>query len=135
MKSRAQVGLEYIVLFGLVLAVTLGIAYSFYNDFQFKSREFQARIAVDKLVDAADTVAAQGQGSSTRVLVYFPSGISNATASGREVSMTVLSTGGRAVTMFDVTLANLTFSQLPTIENRYSFLVTFTGINVTIALE
>ena len=135
MKSRAQAGLEYLVLFGLVLSSLLFIAYSFYSDFQLRSREFQAKVAVDRLASAADAVTAQGPGSTTRVLAYFPPGIANATAGGREITLSVLSTGGRKVDVFQVTLANLTFSQLPLVETRYSFLVSYDSGNVTIKLE
>ncbi len=135
-KAKGQIGLEYMVLFGSILFAVLGIAYFFYGDFQVQNREFQARVAADKLVNAADAVASQGVGSTKRVIVFFPDGLANATAGGREVFLRVYAKGGLTSDVARVSIANITRVNLPIISSRYSFLVSFnTSGNVSIVLE
>jgi len=124
---RGQAGVEYMALFAFVAVVLLAASYYFYSGFQMQSRVFQARIAVDKIANAADAVASQGQGSAKQVSVYFPSGLINATTRGREVLLTVAGPDGRPTDVYSVTLANLSLYQFPLAENRYLFNVTFSS--------
>ena len=82
---RAQSGVEYLALFGVVAVITLVVSYYFYGNFQVQAQSYQASTAVERLANSIDSVAAQGAGSSAVVTVYFPPGLLNATASGREV--------------------------------------------------
>ncbi len=123
--SRAQSGFEFMVLFAVLAFALLAVSYYFYNNFQTQSRVFQARVAVDKLAQAGDAVAAQGVGSTKTVAVYFPSGLINARALSRAVVLTVAGSDGAPTDVVAVMLANVTPVQFPLAENRYTFTVTF----------
>ncbi len=124
LQRKGQAGVEYMALFTVVVFVLLVVSYYFYSNFQAQSRGYQARVAVDKIADAVDVVAAQGVGSTKTVNVYFPSGLINATSRGREVLLVVPGSDGRFVDVYAVTLANLSFYQFPLSEGRYTFNVT-----------
>ncbi len=124
-QRKAQASVEYITLFALVSVVLLIASYYLYSNFQVQSRAFQARIAVDRIASAADAVASQGVGSSKQVSAYFPSGIINATARGREVLLVIPGPDGRPNDVYAFTLANLSVYQFPLGEGRYTFNVAF----------
>ncbi len=131
--SKAQSGFEFMVLFAMLAFALLVVSYYFYNNFQAQSRTFQARIAVDRIAQAADVVTAQGVGSTKVVSVYFPSGLINARALSRAVVLTVAGVDGAPNDVVAITLANVTPVQLPLRENRYAFTVTFNSTgNVSI---
>ena len=133
MNRKAQAGVEYMALFAVVSLALLVVSYFFYTGFQIQSRTTQARIAVDRIANAVDSVAAQGQGSSKVVNVYFPPGILNATVMSREVRILIASSNGQANDVFQVTLANVSFVQLPLTEGNKYLTVTFNATgNVSI---
>lgn len=131
---KGQAGVEFLTLFALVAFVLLLVSAFFYADFQTRARTSQAAIAADKLASAVDAVAAQGPGSSKTVIVYFPSGVINATASGREVLIVVASVQGMPNEISRYTLANISRVNLPKVENRYLFTVIFNN-NGTVSIS
>lgn len=118
---KGQAGIEYLVLFGVISFVLLIVAAFFYVNFQTQSRAYQARIAVDTLANAVDSVAAQGPGSNRLVNVYFPSGIISASTAGREVLIVVASADGRPNDVYAVAIANMSTNQLPLTEGNKQF--------------
>lgn len=123
MVKRGQAGTEFLMLFAVLSAALLVVSYLFYANFQVQSASFQARIAVDRIADAVNAVAAQGAGSNKSISVYLPPRIVNLTARGREVAMTISGSNGVPSDVFQTTLTNLTFYQFPLSEGKYLFYV------------
>ncbi|MFH1247076.1 MAG: hypothetical protein V1644_01725 [Candidatus Micrarchaeota archaeon] len=124
-STKGQAGVEYLSLFAIILFALLFVVYFFYGNFQTQARATQARIAVDRIASAMDSVTAQGPGSSKVISVYFPGGILNATANGREVGMAVASWEGKPNDIYQVVKRNVTFVQLPLTEGTKYFTIMF----------
>jgi uncharacterized protein (UPF0333 family) len=75
---RAQIGLEYLVILGIVLFVLVPIAYVSYTGAGSSSRSAQAQLAVQAIASAADTAYAQGEGALAAVRFYMPEGVDDA---------------------------------------------------------
>lgn len=76
--SKAQIGLEYLVILAMVLFVLVPIAYVSYTGAGSDSRSAQAQLAVQAIASAADTVYAQGEGALAAVRFYMPEGVDDA---------------------------------------------------------
>ena len=77
-NRRSQVAVEYLVIMAFVLLILLGIIslnQGLLDSFGNQFRASKARIAVDDLADAADSVYIQGVGAQTRVFISLPKGI------------------------------------------------------------
>ena len=107
---RAQAAVEYlaIVAISLAILVPLWIYVSSSNENVRQDLTVAyARQVVYKLKDAADVVFVQGAPAQLSVDVSVPSGITYASASGREILLRVDS-GGGTTDVYSVTLGNVT---------------------------
>jgi len=87
MKSKGQVGTEYLIISGFLLfAALIFFAYSItsYNDLASQSK---ARNVVDSLANTASQLSGMGNNSSLAVNLDFPEGISSFQVSGRTVRL------------------------------------------------
>jgi hypothetical protein len=77
-NRRSQVAVEYLVIMAFVLLILLGLIslnQGLLDSFGGQFRASKARIAIDDLADAADSVYIQGVGAQTRVFISLPKGI------------------------------------------------------------
>lgn len=118
---RSQVAVEYLVIMAFVLVILIGIIslnQGLMDSFGGQFQASKARIAVDDLADAADSVYTQGVGAQTRVFVSIPSGVTSSAVSNRtiQLSLTAPSNGRNDI------YRNLNFQVngfLPTQEGNY----------------
>lgn len=96
-KKLAQASIEYLLIVGFALAMTLPILLIFNT----KSREInedvtysQTNKIADEIITAIDSVYYLGEPSSKTIRVYFPSYIKNVDVRGRSISFFVESSYG-----------------------------------------
>ena len=97
MVKRGQIAIEYITILGFVLVTTMVMTYVFtahtgtLND---GVAEHQIERIAEKLVDTAEAMYFIGEPSRTTLKLYFPPGVINVTASGRELVFFVQTSRG-----------------------------------------
>ena len=88
MVLKAQVAIEYIVIFGIGLLI-VGLLWVFVSEeSQRTSYEVQlayTKNALNKIVDTADIIAIQGPPAQTYINPYFPENVQNIYIQGNEV--------------------------------------------------
>ena len=88
MTRKAQVAIEYIIIFGIGLLM-VGLLWVFVSEeSQRTSYEVQlayTKNALNKIVDTADIIAIQGPPAQTYINPYFPENIQNIYIQGNEV--------------------------------------------------
>ena len=95
MKSKGQVGTEYLIISGFLLfAALVFFAYSItsYNDAASQSK---SKNVVDSLANTASQLSGMGNNSSLTVDLDFPEEISSFQVSGRTVRLFVASGSGQ----------------------------------------
>lgn len=133
-NARGQAALEYMVMLGFAIMIILPLWLYVNSSIGDTAGELDltyARVAVDKVKDAADSVYVQGPPASIYLDLDMPGNIQSATVSGREIQIK-LSTKGGVADVYAVSLATLQGS-LPTRAGRVRVLVKAeTGfVNVT----
>ncbi len=131
---RGQVALEYLVVLGLSLAIVLPLWLYVNNQFNTTRQELQftyARLAVDKLADAADLVFVQGAPSQLQVQLTIPDNVVSASASGKEIQFK-LSTANGLTDVYAVTLGTVS-GTIPTRAGPVVLLIKSEGsfVNIT----
>ena len=92
--KRGQIGLEYVMIVGAILFITIPLfAYAFYEA-NYKIRLNQADDAVNVLANAADTVYSLGAGSKKYVWVSIPKGVIDSSVNESEILLTLSIFGG-----------------------------------------
>jgi len=88
MTRKAQVAIEYIIIFGIGLLI-VGLLWVFVSEeSQRTSYEVQlayTKNALNKIVDTSDIIAIQGPPAQTYINPYFPENIENIYIQGNEV--------------------------------------------------
>ncbi len=119
---------------GLAIAIILPL-WLYVNSSLGNTREeldvTHAKVAVNKLKDAADSVYVQGSPASIYLDVDMPTNVESSSISGREITIKVYTASGVS-DVYAVTLANLTGS-LPDRPGRVKILVKAeaNGVNIT----
>ena len=97
--GKAQVGIEIVVVVGLILAVFIPIIFKLYNDLSSSSDRLnilQARETAKKIANAADIVASAGDPSKVTITLYIPQNVESITFSAnREIVFTLRTTPGK----------------------------------------
>jgi len=121
---KAQAAMEYMVMLGFALAIILPLWLYVNSSLGATKGELDmtyARVAVNKVKDAADSVYIQGPPASIYLEIDMPDNIESTSVSGREVQINLQTAGGISQ-IYAVTLANLT-GGLPTRSGRVRVLV------------
>ncbi len=84
MQKRAQVSVEYIILIGVLLMITIPIFYYALNTSSQTIRLNQAEDVIESIVNAADNVYALGPGTKNYVWVHIPSGVQSFSIGGTD---------------------------------------------------
>jgi uncharacterized protein (UPF0333 family) len=84
-SGRAQVALEYLLLIGIVIAVTVPFFYYASTTMTQNIKMNEAATAVNKIVETADFLYALGPGSQEEILVKFPKGTKLIVIEGKEI--------------------------------------------------
>jgi len=115
---KGQVAIEYIILIGILLFITIPIFYYTLNQSKESTRISQAYDAVNAIANTADSVYALGPGNKRYIWVSMPSGVDSAEVENNEVviSLDVL---GSSSDFVGLTNANLTAGSLSTEEGSY----------------
>jgi uncharacterized protein (UPF0333 family) len=93
MHSRAQVGLEYLVLVAFLLVI-IGFVFSYaLTSYQMNSDVANMKSAVDSLASSANQVYALGPGNIMYVQIVLSENIQSYSLSGKTVSYTALVMG------------------------------------------
>ncbi|MBL7050895.1 hypothetical protein ISS04_01900 [Candidatus Woesearchaeota archaeon] len=112
-KRRAQVSVEYFIIFGTLLIFLMFIVYYFMTTIPPDLQMKQAVSAVNKISKVADTVYSLSPGSKRIVYVFFPSAVSSVSfvqfpsSTGSEIVIN-MSHEGRVVDIFAMTKGNVT---------------------------
>ncbi len=88
MLRKAQVGIEYMMIFGFALVIVLPFIYYFYAYSQGPAQDTSARQAeliARRIVDNAETVYSIGDGTKTTFRAYMPDTIISGDIRGNEV--------------------------------------------------
>ncbi|MFH1106794.1 MAG: hypothetical protein V1787_02765 [Candidatus Micrarchaeota archaeon] len=132
--GRAQAATEYLMMMGLALLIVVPLWF-FVNDSVGKTRqELQfsyAKVAVNKIRDAADVVYIQGPPARIYMELQFPDNIHSATVGGREILIRMPTPSG-FTDVYSVTIGDVQGS-LPTRAGLVRILVKSEGnyVNVT----
>ena len=93
-NKRGQISLEYVMIVGAVLLITIPLFFYAIYEASYKIRLNQADDAVNTLVKAADTVYSMGPGSKKYVWVSIPSGVESSLVDENDVQLTLSIFGG-----------------------------------------
>lgn len=123
-KSKGQAAMEYMVMLGFALAIVLPL-WLYVNTTIGESKQSldvtYAKVAVNKIRDAADSVYVQGAPAQIPLVLDMPDNIASTSISGREVQIKLYSQDGQT-DIYAVTLSNLQGS-LPIRSGRIRILV------------
>lgn len=92
--KRGQVGIEYIMIVGAILIITIPLFFYAIYETNYKVRLNQADDAVHTLSNSADTVYSMGPGSKKYVWISIPSGVTSSLVNEREITLTLSIFGG-----------------------------------------
>ncbi len=112
MKKRCQIALEYISILGFVIASTVVMVLIFRahaDSMNTQVISLQVSRLGEKIVDSAEQMYFLGEPSRTKLKLYFPPGIINATLNGRELVFFVRTANG-VDEVVKLSLVNLTGS-------------------------
>lgn len=94
--KRGQVSIEYIMIIGLLLLVTIPLFVYAFVEVKRNVQMNHAEDAVSTLANAANTVYALGPGSKKYVWITTPGGITQTHVEGNEISMKMYIFGGES---------------------------------------
>lgn len=97
MSRKAQVGVEYLMVFGFALIITLPIIYYFFLYSEGPATEAstqQALLVARRVVDNAEVVYSLGEGTRTTIRTYVPNTVISSQITNNEVVFNVAGSGG-----------------------------------------
>jgi uncharacterized protein (UPF0333 family) len=112
-RSKAQVGMEYMLIFGfslIIIAILWTYSSSNIESTRWDLQVAYAKSAVDKIVDVADVAYVQGPPAQFYVYPNFPDNANNVYISGKTISIELLWNNGILRNISATSLANLTGS-------------------------
>ncbi|MCG2718291.1 MAG: class III signal peptide-containing protein, partial [Nanoarchaeota archaeon] len=95
-NKRGQISLEYVMIVGAVLLVTIPLFFYAIYEANNKIRLNQADDAVNTLANSADTVYSLGPGSKKYVWISIPSGVESQLVSENEIMLVLSIFGGNS---------------------------------------
>ena len=134
--SKAQVSVEYLLIIGFVVIITIPLIILYYNYTADSSDEIitsQINQIANKIVDAAESVYFLGEPSQTTINVYIPSQITGASLDNKEVLFNVSTKGGIS-DIVKVSSVDLTGS-LPITQGTYSITIKARETDVEISYK
>ncbi|MFH1750778.1 MAG: hypothetical protein ABH863_03810 [Candidatus Micrarchaeota archaeon] len=123
-KKKGQAAMEYMVMLGFAIAIILPLWLYVNSSIGNTKAELDmtyAKVAVNKVKDAADSVYVQGAPASIYLDIDMPDNIESTSVSGREIQIN-LNTAAGISEIYAVSIANLQGS-LPTRSGRVRVLV------------
>ena len=97
MSQKAQVGVEYLMVFSFALIVILPVIYYFFLYSEGPATEMsiqQALLVGRRVVDNAEVVYSLGEGTRTTIRTYVPTTVVNSMVTNNEVVFMVTSSSG-----------------------------------------
>ena len=98
MNRNAQVGMEYMILVGFLVVITIPLILIYNTQYKGTNEEIianQAEQLGQKIVDTAESIYYLGEPSKTTIKIYMPQNIQNVTVGNNEVVFIVRMSGGR----------------------------------------
>ena len=95
--SHAQISMEYLLVMGFAILITIPIIISFFANATNTSEQVagsQARQTARKIIDASESVYYLGKPSSTTIRVYIPERTDSIMISGREMTLRMRTISG-----------------------------------------
>jgi len=96
-EKNAQVSVEYVIIVGFILFITIPLILIFYEHTSSTNDQVitsQVDMIAKKVVDSAKSVYYLGEPSKTRIKVYMPTNIENVTIDNYEVVFKVKTKSG-----------------------------------------
>ncbi|MGV8086047.1 MAG: hypothetical protein ACP5N1_00295 [Candidatus Woesearchaeota archaeon] len=109
-KSRAQISMEYLIVFGIAFAMTLPLIVIYATqtaNMQADITNVQIYKLASKIGDYAEQVYYMGEPSQRTLYIEFPDGINSINVSGRNIAFNVTSAGLTYIVLKE-TSANVT---------------------------
>ncbi|VVB65731.1 Uncharacterised protein [Candidatus Gugararchaeum adminiculabundum] len=133
-KKLGQVGVEYVLVLAVLLLILVPIIYYTSVNTRITNRSAQARVAVDALANAVDTVYSQGPGAKTKIVIYVPDGVQTDGTGiyGRELRYNLTIAEGAYADIYALARGNVT-GTLPTVTGRHFVNVEMLGGTVNIS--
>ncbi|MBI5224670.1 hypothetical protein HY989_02275 [Candidatus Micrarchaeota archaeon] len=123
-KLKGQAAMEYMVMLGFALAIVLPL-WLYVNTTIGESKQnldvTYAKVAVNKIRDAADSVYVQGPPAQVPLVLDMPDNIASTSINGREIQIKLYSQDGQT-DIYAVAQSSLQ-GTLPTRSGRISILV------------
>lgn len=97
MSLKAQVGVEYLMVFGFALIITLPVIYYFFIYSEGPATEAntqQALLVARRVVDNAEVVYSLGEGTRTTLRAYVPNTVISSMVTNNEVVFRVAGSAG-----------------------------------------
>ncbi len=94
--KRGQVGIEYVLIVGAILLITIPLFFYAFYETNKRVTLNQAEDAVNTIAKAADTVYSLGPGSRKYVWVSIPSGVVSSSVNSSEVLLTLMQMGSES---------------------------------------
>ncbi|MFH1065379.1 MAG: hypothetical protein V1734_02630 [Nanoarchaeota archaeon] len=88
-RKRGQVGIEYVLIVGAILVITIPLFFYALYETNLKVRISQADDTINTIANAADEVYSMGPGSKRYVWISIPNGVISTTVNGTELSLTM----------------------------------------------
>ena len=116
---KAQVAMEYVIMIGILLFITIPIFYYALSQSGESTRISQAYDSVNAIANVADNVYALGPGNKREVWVNMPRGVTSTYLQDNTIKITLSIYGGNS-DFVALTKANITTtSELPSDQGRY----------------
>lgn len=133
-KSKAQVSLEFMVIIGFVMLISLPLIFIFYTysyETEFDLSQNQAYSIANKVVDQAEYVYYQGTPSKATLKTTMPKNIKSIEIQGKEITIK-MEYKGKETDIVAISKVNLSGTLSPSPGIRY-ISIQATGVNVTIS--
>jgi uncharacterized protein (UPF0333 family) len=98
MNRKAQVGMEYMILVGFLVVITIPLVLVYNSHYKSTSEQIisnQADQLGQKIIDTAESIYYLGEPSKTTIKIYVPQNIENLTIGNNEIVFGVNVGGGR----------------------------------------
>ena len=136
--NKAQTSLEISVLLGamlIILIIFIAINLDMTGLFVTTNSRNRISIALDDIVNTAETVFLQGSGARSRVLISLPANIYNASIENSTITFEIFSRfGGTVVPIYRIIDFNITGELPVTSGNHWVFIESF-GRHVNVSLS
>ena len=127
---KAQAALEYLMVAGLVIFIMVTV-FAYTSTYSTDSiASINAQDAVNSIAKTADSAYALGRGSSLKVSVTLPQGVTNSSVNGNIISVTIRTSSGVSK-IFAKTIATVN-GTIPALKGAFIISANMTDPNVTL---